>query len=190
MEEKEKKELDILDYFPTDEEMPPKKKKKLKWYVWLVIVLVLIILIPLIVYSIREFQRIKLDSLEKTNYLLKVEYGITDIKKEKKRYPKLLKVTKQEHFRYLYILDDYTIYSYYLDSYYDIDPVKGKILDYEDYLKEDTINNILEELKKYETMTNPESDEYLKIRHDRTYYYIKKEDLKNIFKENKITLSF
>ncbi len=159
----------------------------------------IIIAIPLFTYFARYYLYYSWEKLQKTDYLLKVNFGKIDLgtkETSKKIFLPFQKV--DEHYRILYILSDYTVYTYYNDGYYKIDPLKGIKVDYQIKIKEKDYEEIIKQINEVEEITRAivgetedekftDEDKFL-IRHDRFYYTIKKEDLLKIFRDNHINL--
>lgn len=193
-EEKKEEQFDLVDELQKIDK--PKKKLKTKYKI--LIIIGIIIAIPLFTYFVRWYLYYSWDKMQKTDYLLKVNFGEITPKKEVKKKLFLPFEKTDNHYRVLYILSNYKVYSYYNDSYYKIDPLKGIKVDYQAKIKEKDYENILKEIKEKEEITRAivgndvreqltDEEKYL-IRHDRFYYTIKKEDLLEIFKNNHIIL--
>ncbi len=193
-EEKKEEQFDLVDELQKIDK--PKKKLPNKYQV--LIIIGIIIAIPLFIYFGRWYLHYSWEKMQKTDYLLKVDFGEITPKKEVKKKIFLPFEKIDNHYRVLYILSDYRVYSYYNDSYYKIDPLKGIKVDYQTKIKEKDYKNILKEIKEKEEITRAivgndvdehftEEEKYL-IRHGRFYYTIKKEDLLEIFHNNHIIL--
>ena len=195
-EEKKEEQFDLVDELQKID----KPKKKLKTRYKVLIIIGIIIAIPLFAYFGRWYLHYSWEKLQKTDYLLKVDFKEIDLKDKETKKKIFLPFKKiDNHYRVLYILSDYTVYTYYNDSYYKIDPLKGIKVDYQIKIKETDYENIIKEINEKEEKIKAivgenvnetievNEDSYL-IRHDRFYYTIKKEDLLEIFRNNHIVL--
>ena len=165
-------------------------QKKKNGFLILIISVIAIALVIGGMYIFRDEQRKKFDKLIKSDFVLKVEYGIIPRKKVLKEKNSLFKKVDLDNYYYLIITNDNTLFTYYLDWYYAFDPMQGYNLDYKKELTNEEVNNILEKIKS-KTVSSLQSrvkDDFVEIMIDNKNVYIDKVELQYILQDNGIML--
>ena len=165
-------------------------QRKKRGYLILIASIILIIIALGVLYVLRDEQRKAFDNLIKSNFVLKVDYGIIPQEKALMEKNSLFKKIYLDNYYYLIITDDNTIFTYYLDWYYSFDPMQGYHLDYKKELSTEKVNNILEAIRN-KTVDNLQSrikDDYITVRIDNKNTYIDKVELQYILQDNDIML--
>lgn len=165
-----------------------KKRRRALTYV-LIFCLLLVCLAIFIYYMYREEQKEKFDKLYSAPRQLTVSYGVIEQEKKFKEENQLLKRIEQENEYFLVITKDNTLFTYYLDWYYEIDPLKGYILVYDIKLKEEQVQNILKAVKE-KMLDHPRKEEdYISVYIENKNWYIEKNEFQLILQKEDIVLS-
>ena len=155
---------------------------------WVLLVLGFIaVAFCIFVYFIHRFnQRNEFDALLKKDYVLKVDFGIVPKEKLLKEKNSLLRKVNQDNYYYLYICDDNTMFIYYTDWYYVIDPMAGNVLEHKEVLsnekKEDILNRIEE--KMIDSIYSKVKEDYIEILLNDKPGYIQRNELQYILQDN------
>ena len=143
----------------------------------------------------REDQKKQIDDLVSSEMYLKVEYGIIPVEHKLQEKNALFKRTLQDNKYYLYITKDNVLFTYYLDWYYNFDPLKGYNLDYKFDLKEKQVKHIMDAIKEkaISNLAAKVETDYVEIfvydeEDTKLYKYIDKHELQMIFQDNDLML--
>lgn len=167
-------------------------KKKGYGFIFFLIGLLVIAGIIIGYLVIRNNIKKKFDTLYNANQQITINYGIIEKENHLMEKNTLIRRVHQDNNYYLKITEDNHLFTYYLDTYYFFDPVKGYILDYEKKLEKDTAEKIIKEIteKEVANLNAKNESDYVFILKDHKESYIHKEDLKNILLKYNIIIKF
>ncbi|MBE6155231.1 MAG: hypothetical protein E7164_00545 [Firmicutes bacterium] len=138
----------------------------------------------------RAYLKQEFDKLYNSDKVLSISLGVIPQKDILMEKNSLFKKVNQDNNFYLHITNDNTLFTYYLDWYYTIDPLKGYKLVQKEILSEDTVQNILKDINKIKigSLIATNKNEYVTITNNKKEHYIKKEELLSIFQKYNILL--
>lgn len=169
-----------------------KDRRKGSFLVFLILIIIAGIIGGVIFYSSRVDKKKQIDDLINTEMLLRVEYGVVERDHVLEERNRLLKRTIQDNECYLYINGDNILFTYYMDWYYNIDPLQGYVLENKIQLKEKQVKNIMDQIKEKAVKDlggKVEADYvsiYVKDDKDNEYKFIEKNDLQMILQDEDI----
>ena len=143
----------------------------------------------------REEKRNDIEDLINSEMYLRVEYGIVDRPHKLQEKNALFKRTMQDNKYYLYLTKDNVLFTYYLDWYYNIDPLRGYNLEYKFDLKEKQVTNIMDAIKEkaIPNLAAKNETDYVSIFVDgdtnKEYAYIDRHELQMIFQDNDVLMT-
>ena len=164
--------------------------KKGSGFKFLLVGILVILAICTAYLIIRNNQKNKFDKLFNADQQLIINYGVINQEKHLMEKSTLIRRVQQDNNYYLRITNDNYLFTYYLDTYYFFDPLKGQIIDYEKQLDNETVQKIIDEitLKEVPNLNAKNEDDYAFVMKNHKESYINKEDLKNIFLKYNIIL--
>lgn len=170
------------------DEKTTKKRKKTGIYI-LILGLILVCSLVFIYYMLRINQKEKFDKLYSKERYLTVSYGVIEQEKMFQEENALFKKVFQENKYYLIITKDNTLFTYYLDWYYQIDPLKGYKLVYNIKLTDKQVQNILNNVREKALEQNLREEENIAIYIDKKNMYINSNDFQLILQKEDILIS-
>ena len=156
----------------------------------LILGLVIVIIGVIAFFVYRSEKRKDFEKLLKSEMYLEVDLGV--IKRERVLQEKnaLLKRINKDNNTYLYITKKNILFSFYYDWYYVIDPMQGIHKDYEEKIKADTVQKILDAIneKCIDNLKYKVEEDYVSMTIDDKIRYIERIELYYILQENDIDL--
>lgn len=168
-----------------------KSRRAVAFVIFIIVAIIVIVALGVLTYIGRQDQKQKFDEMFNAKILLRVEYGEVIREHKLKEVNALFERVEQDQKLYLYITDDNILFTYYTDTYYSFDPMKGYVLEEKINLTNKQKNKLLDDIREItiDNLTAKIETEYMPIRIDDTNLWVSRHDFQMVLQENNIMIT-